>query len=349
MKYTQLPNSDLKVSKTCLGTMSFGAHVSEETGYSIMDKALELGVNFFDTAELYAVPPCKATYGYTEEIIGRWVNKQKKRKDIILATKIVGPSRNGAERYIRDDNLHFDKKNITKAIEASLQRLKTDYIDLYQLHWPDRNVNKFGERAFRIQKDEYITPIEETLEVLRTVQKSGKVRYFGLSNETPWGTMEFLRIAREKNLPVMVSTQNNYSLLTRSHEINMTEVCYRENIALLAYSPLGYGVLGGRYLDGNFPKGGRFTKYPDFVPRYRSSQIEDIVKKYVTLAQKNELTPAQLALAFVYHQDFVASNIIGPSNVEQLIEDTEALDIALSPEILKEIEAIHESCPNPCA
>ncbi len=349
MKYTTLPTTDVKISKTCLGTMSFGAHVSEETAIEVMDKALGLGINFFDTAEMYAIPPCEETYGATEQIIGRWMEKQKNRKDIILATKISGPCRDGSEYYIRGGNSHFDKKNINEALDNSLKRLGTDYIDLYQLHWPDRNINKFGERNWIYDADEYMTPVLETLEALQEVQKAGKVRHFGLSNESPWGTMEFLRIARENNLPRMVTTQNNYSLLTRTYETAMTEVSARKNVGLLAYSPLAYGVLGGRYLDGNKPEGGRFTKYPEFVPRYRSVLVENIIKKYVALAKDHQLSPAQLALAFVYSQQFVTSNIIGPSNIEQLIEDTEALNIELSSEVLEAIEVIHEECPNICA
>ena len=349
MKYNYLPTTDIKVSKTCLGRMSFGAHVSQETAFEVMDKSLELGINFFDTAELYAIPSCKKTYGLTEEIIGRWFKKRKNRKDIILATKVVGPSRKDTNSYIRGGNSHFDKKNIHEAIDGSLKRLGTDYIDLYQLHWPDRNVNKFGERSFVLQRGEYMTPIEETLEVLAGLQKSGKVRHVGISNESPWGTMEFLRISREKNLPLMVTVQNNYSLLTRTFETAMAEVCYRENIGLLAYSPLGYGVLGGRYLDGNRPKGGRLTKYPNFVPRYRTERVEGVIKKYKLLAEEHQLTLPQLALAFVYGKSFITSNIIGPSNVIQLIEDTKAINIELSSEILKAIDEICEECPNPCA
>ncbi|MDH3324568.1 MAG: aldo/keto reductase, partial [Candidatus Peregrinibacteria bacterium] len=228
-------------------------------------------------------------------------------------------------------------------------RLQTDYIDLYQLHWPDRNVNTFGDRNFIAEENEQMTPIEETLEALQELKKEGKVRDFGISNESPWGTMEFLRLAKEKNLPRAVTVQNNYSLLTRTFETSMAEVSFRENIGLLAYSPLGYGVLGGRYLDGNKPEIGRLTKYPDFVPRYRIPQVENIIKKYAKLAKENNMSVAQLALAFVYSQSFLTSCIIGPSNVEQLIEDTEAADINLSPEVLQKIEEIHEECPNICA
>ncbi len=348
MQYTHLSTTNIKVSKACLGTMSFGAHVDEETSIKVMDKALDLGINFFDTAELYSIPSSKETHGLTEEIIGRWMKQRNNRDKIVLASKVVGPNRGFAD-YIREGETHFDEKNIREAIEASLKRLQTDYLDLYQLHWPDRNVNKFGEREFKFDKDEKATPIEETLEVLQKLKKEGKVRTFGLSNETPWGTMEFLRLAKEKNLPRMVSIQNNYSLLTRTFETSLTEISHREDIGLLAYSPLGYGVLGGRYLDGNKPKGGRFTKYSNFAGRYRTPFVENIIKKYKTLAEENDLTLPQMALAFVYKQDFLTSNIIGPSNVKQLIEDVGAMKIQLTKNVLKGIQKIHEECPSPCA
>ena len=348
MEYTHLPTTETKVSKTCLGTMSFGAHVTEAVAIKIMDKSQELGINFFDTAELYSIPSSPNTYGLTEEIVGRWMKNRKIRNKIILATKVVGPNR-GSDNHIREGKSCFDKKNIREAVEGSLKRLQTDYIDLYQLHWPDRNVNTFGDRNFIAEENEQMTPIEETLEALQELKKEGKVRDFGISNESPWGTMEFLRLAKEKNLPRAVTVQNNYSLLTRTFETSMAEVSFRENIGLLAYSPLGYGVLGGRYLDGNKPEIGRLTKYPDFVPRYRIPQVENIIKKYAKLAKENNMSVAQLALAFVYSQSFLTSCIIGPSNVEQLIEDTEAADINLSPEVLQKIEEIHEECPNICA
>jgi len=347
MQYTTLPTTDLNVSKACLGTMSFGAHVNEEISRDVMDRALELGINFFDTAELYAIPACEETCGLTEEIIGRWMADRNNRDQIIIATKVVGLARNGLE-YIREGNTHFDEENIREAIEGSLRRLQTDYVDLYQLHWPDRNVNKFGTRAYTHEENDICTPLEETLEVLQKLQQEGKIKHVGLSNETPWGTMQFLQLAKDKNLPRMVSMQNNYSLLTRSYDIAMAEVTHREDIPLLAYSPLGYGVLGGRYLDGNYPEGGRFTKYPDFVPRYQSAHTENIIKKYKALAESHGLTLPQMALAFVYSRSFVASNIIGPSNIEQLEDCVKALDIKLCPEILKAIDEIQEEHPNPC-
>ncbi len=349
MLYTKLSTTNIKVSKACLGTMSFGAHVTEDIAFDIMDKAIERGVNFFDTAEMYSVPYKKEKYGLTEKIIGRWMVSRNARDKIILATKVLGAPRDDSMNYIRGGDFCLDRKNIIQALEGSLQRLGTDYIDLYQLHWPDRNVPKFGQRNFVFDGKENPTPIEETLSVLNDLKKAGKIRYIGISNETPWGVMEYLRLAKEKNFPRAISIQNNYSLLTRSFETSLAEISHRENIGLLAYSPLGYGVLGGRYLDGNQPKIGRFTKYSDFVPRYHTPKVQSIIKQYQTLAQQNDMTLPQLALAFVYCRSFLISCIIGPSNVAQLEENISALDIKLSEEILSEIESIHESCPNLCA
>ncbi len=348
MQYTKLSGTDTKISKICLGTMSFGAHVSEETAFEVMDRALELGINFWDTAEMYSIPPSKETYGLTEEIIGRWFESRKKRDQVVLATKVFGPSRSAEENYIRDGNTHFDRKNIRLAVEGSLKRLKTDYIDLYQFHWPDRNVNKFGQRAYVPMDDEKAVPIVETLKVAQELQKEGKIKHIGVSNETPWGVMEYLRLAKEFDLPRIASIQNNYSLLTRTYENSLAEITHREGIGLLAYSPLAYGVLGGRYLDNAKPAGGRFTNYPDFVPRYRTERVENLIKKYKALAEKHGLTLPQMALAFVYEQFFVISTIIGPSNVEQLEDCISALDIKLSEEIKQGIEQIHEECPNVC-
>lgn len=345
MIYTNLSTTSTRVSKICLGTMSFGAHVDEATAFDIMDRSLELGINFFDTAELYSIPWSDKTYGLTEEIIGRWMGSRQNRKDIVLATKVVGPR----ELAIRSGKSRLDKKNITQALEESLKRLQTDVIDLYQLHWPDRTVPKFGERNFVLDDDKETVEIEETLSVLQKLQQDGKVKHIGISNETPWGTCEFLRLAKEKKLPRAVSIQNNYSLLTRSFEVAMSEVSLREDIGLLAYSPLGYGVLGGRYLNGAQPQGGRFTTYPDFVPRYRAPRAEEIIKKYKILAESHDMTLPQLALAFVYQQPFVRSTIIGPASVEQLEDCVKALGIVLSAEILAEIENIHEELPNFCA
>lgn len=349
MQYTTLPTTDIRVSRACLGTMSFGAHVDEDTASAVMDAALDRGINFFDTAEMYSVPVAKETIGLTEEIIGRWMQARGNRDHIVLATKVAGPKRNPSAIHIRDGNPRLDRANIRAAVEGSLRRLQTDWIDLYQLHWPDRNAPIFGQRAYQPQASEERTPIAETLAVLGELVAEGKVRAIGLSNETPWGAMGFLRLAKELNLPRAVTTQNNYSLLTRTYEIAMAEVSHREHLGLLAYSPLGYGVLGGRYLDGARPADGRFTKYPEFNPRYRTPRLEAITKQYLAIAQAANLTLPQLALAFVARQPFVTSTIIGPSNVAQLAEDADAVDLELSAETLAAIEAVHESCPNPCA
>ncbi len=345
MKYTTLSTTDLRVSKICLGTMSYGDQLGEAEAFAQLDYALSNGVNFIDTAEMYPVPPSDDKYGRTEEIIGTWIEKSGKRKDIVLATKVLGP---GRYPTIRTGGQRLDKANILKAVEDSLKRLKTDYFDLYQLHWPDRNVNYFGERGYVHRPEREETPIEETLEALDAIVKSGKVRYVGLSNETPWGTMEFLRLAAEKNFPRMVSVQNVYNLINRHYEIAMAEVSMRSEIGLLAYSPLAYGVLGGRYLRGGKPKGGRFTMHQNFVPRYRLPQAEAVTKLYFDLAAQHGLTLAQMSLAFVNSQPFVTSNIIGASSMEQLRENIESIDLVLSADVRKAIDQIQELHPNIC-
>lgn len=347
MQYNVLSTTDTKVSKACLGTMSFGAHVDEPTSIAVMDRSLELGINFFDTAELYAVPPMPETCGVTESIIGRWMQARKNRDKIVLATKVVGPAHGCT--WIRDDQTsHGSEKDVREALEGSLKRLQTDYIDLYQLHWPERPVHVFGERYFKAGQENKSAEIETILTVLQKLQKEGKVKHFGLSNETPWGTIEFLRQAREKNLPRMVSVQNNYSLLTRTYDVAMSEVSQEADIGLLAYSPLGFGVLGGRYLDGAKPAGGRFTKYPDFLPRYQSAVAQEATKKYKKLAEQNNMSLVEMALAFVYQRPYLTSNIIGPSNIQQLEECVAAINTKLSDELLKGIDEIDAEHPNVC-
>ena len=341
-----LPTTETKVSRTCLGTMSFGAHVPESDAHAVMDAALEQGINFFDTAEMYAVPPTPEAYGLTEKIIGRWLTKSKARDQIVLATKIVGPSRGMS--WVRDGKTRCDEKCMREALEGSFKRMGTDYVDLYQIHWPDRHVQKFGERYYQPDSEEAMTDIHETLKAVAVLQKEGKIKHFGLSNETPWGLMKFLEIAKQENLPRIVTTQNNYSLLTRSYDMSLSEVSLREDVGLLAYSPLGYGVLGGRYLNGNKPAGGRFTTYPGFVPRYQSPEVEKIVKKYKALAEDHGMTLPELALAFVYQRSYMTSGIIGPSNVAQLESCVKALDFELSSEVLAEIDAIDDQYPNSC-
>ena len=343
MKYTTLPNSDIKVSKICLGTMTWGNQNTEAEGHAQMDYALERGVNFFDTAELYSVPATPETYGATEKIIGSWFQKTGNRDKVVLATKIAGAGDYTA--HIRKDG--FSKRALTEALEGSLKRLQTDYIDLYQLHWPERGVNCFGVRDYPYQysKKEAENHLE-ILETLNTFVQQGKIKQVGLSNETPWGTMKYLQTAKEHQLPRMSTIQNSYSLIHRAYEYGMSEVSLREQIGLLVYSPLAFGVLTGKYIGGKTPAGARISLFPRFN-RYSSEQSEIAVKKYQEIALKHGLTLTQLSLAFVNQLPFVTSNIIGATNLEQLKENIESIEITLSEEILKEIEAVHQEIPNP--
>ena len=343
MKYTTLPNTEIKVSKICLGTMTWGNQNTEAEGHQQMDYALERGVNFFDTAELYAVPATPETYGATEKIIGTWFKKTGNREKVVLASKIAGPGDYTA--HIRKDG--FSKRAIEEAIEGSLKRLQTDYIDLYQLHWPERGVNVFGVRDFPLKAANQ--KIENHLEILETLKgfvKQGKIKQIGLSNETPWGTMKYLQTAKDFDLPRMSTIQNSYSMIHRAYEYGMSEVSMRENIGLLAYSPLAFGVLSGKYIGGKQPKGARVTLFPRFN-RYSSEASENAILKYKAIADKQGLTLAQLSLAFVNQLPFVTSTIIGATNLEQLKENIESIYVELSEDVLKEINAIHAIIPNP--
>ena len=343
MKYTTLPNSDIKVSKICLGTMTWGNQNTEAEGHEQMDVALEKGVNFFDTAELYSVPATPETYGATEKIIGSWFKKTGNRDKVVLASKIAGGGDYTA--HIRKDG--FSKRALTEALEGSLKRLQTDYIDLYQLHWPERGVNCFGVREYPFKTA--TKEAENHLEILETLNgfvKQGKVKQIGLSNESPWGTMQYLQTAKDHNLPRMSTIQNSYSLIHRAYEYGMSEVSLRENIGLLVYSPLAFGVLSGKYIGGKTPEGARVSLFPRF-DRYSSEQSEIAVKKYQEIANKYDLTLAQMSLAFVNQLPFVTSNIIGATNLTQLKENNESININLSENILKDIEAIHRIIPNP--
>ena len=349
MKYRKLGTTNIDVSVICLGTMTFGEQNSQQDGFDQMDYALERGVNFFDTAELYAVMPRKETYGKTEEIIGNWFQQKKNRSKVILASKIASKTENDLT-WIRDgaEKLGFDKKNMNAAIDASLQRLQTDYIDLYQLHWPERKVPKFGKLDFEYDPyDNEWTQIEEVLDNLNNLIKSGKIRYVGLSNETPWGVMKFLHVAKEKNLPRMMSIQNVYSLVNRVFDIANSEVSIRENCGLLAYSPLAGGRLSGKYINQQ-PKNARYTLWPSRFDRHHTKRGEMAIAKYVSLAKKYNITPSTFANAYVNDRPFVTSNIIGATTIEQLRENIDSIDITLSNEILHEIEDIHLSDPNPC-
>ena len=344
MNYKKLGNTDLNVSTICLGTMTWGEQNTQEEGFEQMDYALDNGVNFWDTAELYAIPPKKDTYGKTEEIIGNWFKKTKKRNEVILATKVSGPGLN----WIRGGGNQYDEKNLNKAVEGSLKRLKTDYIDLYQLHAPERKVPKFGKLDFEYDPEDSWVELEEVLSCLQDLIKQGKVRHIGVSNETPWGVMKYMKLSEEKNLPRMMSIQNVYSLVNRIFDIHNSEVSIRENCGLLAYSPLAGGRLSGKYIGGKNPPNTRFTLWANRFDRHNTMRGENAIEKYVNLANKYGIAPSTFANAFVNDRPFVTSNIIGATTMEQLKENIDSIDVTLSNDILKEIEDIHLYDPNPC-
>lgn len=343
LKKLQLGNSELMVSRICLGTMTFGQQNGEAEAHAQLDLAVNSGVNFIDVAEMYPVPPKAETSGLTESYVGSWLNGQPRDK-IILATKVTGPGR--SYDWIRNGQLGFTRKNIERAIEGSLQRLRTDYVDLYQLHWPDRNVPIFGKYHFDPDNERETTPLSETLYALSDLIKSGKIRYWGLSNETPWGLMTVLRLADQMNIPRPVSVQNAYSLLNRTWEDGLSEIGYRENVPLLAYSPLGFGVLSGKYLRTPEAKG-RVTLFSGFAQRYAKVNTLPAVEAYVDLAKRHDMSPATLALSFVYNRWCVGSTIIGATTIKQLQENIAADNVALTPDVLAEIENIHLCYPNP--
>lgn len=343
MEFRKLGKSDINVSVICLGTMTWGEQNTAAEAHEQLDYALDHEVNFIDTAEMYPVPPNKETYSLTEQYIGKWDKLKTNRDKIVLATKIIGPF---WEDYVRGGNNKFNKEHLTNAIDASLSRLGTDYVDLYQLHWPERKTNYFGQLGYTVQEEAPWTPFEEVLEVLDEIKKSGKVREFGLSNETPWGTMEFLRASSEKGLPRMASVQNPYNLLNRSYEVGMAEVSHRENCGLLAYSPMAFGALSGKYLGGQKPAGCRLTIW-DYFSRYSNEQAIKATEMYAEIAKKHELSLAQMSLAYVNDRPFVTSNIIGATKMDQLKENISSIDLKLSDEILTEIEAVHVKHPNP--
>jgi aryl-alcohol dehydrogenase-like predicted oxidoreductase len=343
MKYTTLPNSDLKVSKICLGTMTFGQQNTETEGHAQMDYALEKGVNFFDTAEMYSVPARQETYGSTEKILGTWFKKTGKREEIVLASKIAGPNPNFT--YMRE-KMDFSPASIKFALDQSLTRLQTDYIDIYQLHWPERKANFFGQRSFKVQEDAWEDNIHSVLETLDGFIKEGKINHIGLSNETPWGIMRFLEESKYQNLPRIKTIQNPYSLLNRLFEVGSSEVCVRENVGLLAYSPLAFGVLSGKFLSGESHPNARITLFPQFA-RYNSAQCTEATRLYQEIAHQHGLTLTELALAFVEEQAFVTSTIIGATTLEQLKENIATIDVVLSEEILKAIDEVQAIIPNP--
>ena len=323
--------------------MTWGEQNTQEEGFEQMDYALDQGVNFWDTAELYAVPPRKETYGHTEVIIGNWFEKTKKRDQVILASKVAGPARN----YLRNGENSFTGPNLESALENSLKRLKTDYIDLYQLHWPERNVNNFGRLNYTHKENNW-NQFEDILGELNKYIDKGKIRYVGLSNETPWGVLNYLKISKEKNLPRMMSIQNPYSLLNRSYEIGLSEVSIREEIGCLAYSPLASGYLTGKYRNNNFPKGSRMERDFDFWTRYRKPNTEKAIELYYEISNKYGLDMSQMSLKFCEIQDFMTSVIIGATTMEQLKTNIESVNIKLSDDVIKEINNVQTIYPNPC-
>jgi aryl-alcohol dehydrogenase-like predicted oxidoreductase len=346
LKYRKLGRTDLDVSLIGLGTMTWGEQNSEADAHEQLDFALSLGVNLVDAAEMYPVPPKPETQGRTESYIGTWLAKTGRRKDIVLASKVAGPVRDPKRPgHIRDGKTFLDRKNLTAALDASLKRLQTDYLDLYQLHWPDRTTNTFGQLNYPWKEDESTVAIEETLSVLQDFIRDGKVRHVGVSNETPWGMSQFLKNA-EKGLPRIAAIQNPYSLLNRTYEIGLSEFSHREGVGLLAYSPLAMGVLSGKYLDGARPEGARLSLFTRFT-RYSSAQAEKAAREYVLLAREHGLSPTHLALAWVNQRPFTTSNLIGATTLAQLKENIESADVTLTPEVLAAIEAIHTRQPNP--
>ncbi|MBY7791521.1 NADP(H)-dependent aldo-keto reductase [Vibrio fluvialis] len=343
MQYTKLPHSSLEISKLCLGTMTFGEQNTQAEAFSQLDYALERGINFIDTAEMYPVPPKAKTQGKTEEFIGNWLEKSGKREKVVLATKVAGP-RNVP--YIRE-NMALDHRHIHQAIDDSLSRLKTDYIDLYQLHWPQRQTNTFGQLNYPYPDQQEEVTLIETLEALSDLVRMGKVRYIGVSNETPWGLMTYLRLAEKHDLPRMVSIQNPYNLLNRSFEVGLSEISHYEGVKLLAYSPMAFGVLSGKYLNGARPTGARCSLFERFQ-RYFTPQGLKATEAYVNLAREFGLDPAQMALAFVNQRPFVASNIIGATNLQQLKSNIDSLELELSEELLLKIQEIGTLYSNPC-
>ena len=344
MNYKKLGNTDLDVSTICLGTMTWGEQNTQEEGFKQMDYAMNEGVNFWDTAELYSIPPKKNTYGKTEEIIGNWFQKTKKRNKIILATKVSGPGLS----WIRGGGNQYDEKNLNEAVEGSLKRLKTDYIDLYQLHWPERKSNFFGKLGYQHKDENDWNKFENVLNSLDKIIKSGKIRFIGLSNETAWGLSKFLEISKLKNLPRMMSVQNPYSLLNRTYEVGLAEVSVREESGLLAYSPLAFGYLTGKYRNGELPQNSRMKLFGDQFGRYKTKNGQLAIEKYYEIANKHRLDFAQMALKFCEIQPFVTSVIIGATTMEQLTTDVESVNVKLTDKIIKEINEIQKTYPNPC-
>jgi len=343
MKYTTLPHTDIKVSKLCLGTMTWGNQNTQDEAFAQMDLATKNGINFFDCAELYPVPATAETYGETERIIGNWFKKTGNRDNVVLATKIAGSGDYTA--HIRTNG--FSPEALHDAVDQSLKRLKTDYIDLYQLHWPERQTNTFGIRDYKYTEDDkWQDNFNEVLQTFDQIIKSGKIRHIGISNEKAWGTMRFLEESKTNSLPRMITIQNAYSLLNRVFEGDMAEISIRENIGLLAYSPMAFGVLSGKYIQGTASENSRLKLFPRFS-RYSSDQSTKATKAYLKLAEESKMSLAQMSLAFVTQQPFITSNIIGATTLKQLKENIESIHVALNQDVIDSINSIHADLPNP--
>ena len=345
MNFKKLGNTDLKVSTICLGTMTWGEQNTEKEAFQQMDYSLDCGINFFDAAEIYPSPCRKETYGDTERIIGNWFNEKKNRTKVILASKIAGPGLS----WIRNGDQNFTEQKIKKALENSLQRLQTDYIDLYQLHWPERKTNFFGRLNYNHkEEDGDWNDFEKVLIALEKFIKQGKIRYVGLSNETPWGLSKFLEISQTKKLPRMMSVQNPYSLLCRTYEIGLSEISIREKSGLLAYSPLAGGFLTGKYRNNNLPENSRQKLFAEYYTRYSKPNALPIIEEYYNIAKKFGLDFAQMSIKFCEIQKFLTSVIIGATSMEQLKIDIESVNVNLSEEIIKKINDVQIKYPNPC-
>ena len=344
MNYKKLGNTDLKVSTICLGTMTWGEQNTQNEGFEQMDYALDQGVNFWDTAEIYSVPPREETFGHTETIIGNWFEKTKKRDKVILASKVCGPMR----EYVRGGGNQFGEKNITEALEGSLRRLKTDCIDLYQLHWPERKTNFFGKLGYEHDDSNEWTRFEDILGNLKKFIDQGKIKHVGVSNETPWGLSKYLELSKDKSLPRMLSVQNPYNLLNRTYEIGLAEISIREQAGLLGYSPLACGYLSGKYRNKQLPKNSRMERDGDFWTRYAKPNTDKAIDAYYEIAKKNKLDLTQMSLKFLEIQPFVTSVIIGATTMEQLKINIESIDIDLSEDIINKINEVQKTYPNPC-
>jgi aryl-alcohol dehydrogenase-like predicted oxidoreductase len=347
MQYRELGRTGMKVSLIGLGTMTFGEQNTEAEGHAQIDRALDSGVNLLDTSEMYSVPPRAETYGATERIIGSWIKKRRGRDRIVLATKVAGPGGALGLDYVRGGDNRLDRRNILEAVDGSLHRLQTDYIDLYQVHWPGRATNFFGRLGYQHTGEPDLTPIDETLDALGDLVRAGKVRATGVSNETPWGIHRYLQLAAERGLPRLASIQNPYNLLNRSFEVGLAEMAIKEEVGLLAYSPLAFGMLTGKFLDGARPPEARIVRWSRFA-RYTGELAERTTAAYVAIAREHGLNPAQMALAFVNRQRFVASTLIGATTMAQLETNLGSIDVQLSDDVLQAIDAVHRAQPNPC-